>query len=196
MVAATAWAIMRAAPLPELVLPARSLAPVITGALVWVLIVVIKRGQPLAQDLFPDDLRVPVARALFGVSVDRTQQRVDIDEARPSAPGNRSTRWQSAPRCSRNADSSWRACPKVTSRNNIPMVEGAYTPSKRVFIPPERTISRSSILSAPAHIPAITVVSFGDGLADPDLIRGSAIRTFLANNCGRPIWGSQRHHRH
>jgi hypothetical protein len=28
--------------------------------------------------------------------------------------------------------------------------------------------------SAPAHIPAITVLSFGAGLADPDLILGSA----------------------
>ena len=28
------------------------------------------------------------------------------------------------------------------------------------------------MLSAPAHMPAITVVSFGAGLADPDLIFG------------------------
>ena len=55
------------------------------------------------------------------------------------------------------------------------MVEGAYTPSKRVFIPPERTTSRSSMLSAPAHMPAITVASFGAGLADPDGTRGSAM---------------------
>ncbi len=62
----------------------------------------------------------------------------------------------------------------MNSRNRVPIVEGAYTPPKRVFIPPERTTSRSSIPSAPAHIPAIIVLSFGDGLADPDLIGGSA----------------------
>jgi len=73
---------MRAAPLPELVLPARSRAPAITGAPVSVLIVD-QRGQALAQDLFPRDLRVPVAGALFGVPIDRAQQRVDIDERPP-----------------------------------------------------------------------------------------------------------------
>src|SRR4051812_28883938 len=49
-------------------------------------------------------------------------------------------------------------------------------------------MSRSSMLSAPAHIPATRVVSFGDGLADPDLIRGSAIRILAANNCDSPLW--------
>ena len=78
----------------------------------------------------------------------------------------------------------------MNSRNSVPMVEGAYTASKRVFIPPERTISRSSILSAPAHIPAITVVSYGDGLADPDLIRGCAIRTLSATSSKSPVWAT------
>ena len=43
------------------------------------------------------------------------------------------------------------------------------------------------MLSAPAHIPAIRVASFGAGLADPDLILGSAMWTFSANNSGRPV---------
>jgi hypothetical protein len=43
------------------------------------------------------------------------------------------------------------------------------------------------MLSAPAHMPAIIVVSFGDGLADPDLIRGCAICTLSANSFGRPV---------
>lgn len=37
------------------------------------------------------------------------------------------------------------------------------------------------MLSAPRHMPAITVVSFGDGLADPDLILGAGIQTLSAN---------------
>ena len=65
--------------------------------------------------------------------------------------------------------SSWRACPKVDSRNNFPIVEGAYTPTNSAFIPPLRTPSMSSMQSAPAHIPATTVASFGAGFADPDL---------------------------
>ena len=54
----------------------------------------------------------------------------------------------------------------------------------------------SSMLSAPAHIPAIRVASFGAGLADPDLIRGSAIRTFSPSRCDKPGLFGQRHHRH
>jgi hypothetical protein len=42
--------------------------------------------------------------------------------------------------------------------------------------------------SAPAHIPAISVVSFGEGLADPDLIRGPAIQTLSANSSDSPVW--------
>ena len=51
--AATAWAIMRAAPLPELVLPARSRAPAITGAPVSVLIVATSGDRPLRRICFP-----------------------------------------------------------------------------------------------------------------------------------------------
>ncbi len=43
------------------------------------------------------------------------------------------------------------------------------------------------MLSAPAHIPAINVASFGAGLADPDLILGSAMSTFSASSSGRPV---------
>src|SRR6478609_8113366 len=80
--------------------------------------------------------------------------------------------------------------PESELRNRVPTVEGAYTPPKSVFIPPLRTTSRSSMLSAPAHMPAITVVNFGDGLADPDLILGTGIRILSANNCGRPVWAA------
>ena len=86
-----------------------------------------------------------------------------------SAPGSRSTRRHNATRCSRSTDSNWRACPKVNSRRRVPTVDGAYTPPNTVFMPPERSTSISSMLSAPAHIPAISVVSFGAGFADPDL---------------------------
>ena len=41
--------------------------------------------------------------------------------------------------------------------------------------------------SAPAHIPAITVASFGAGFAAPDLIRGAVIETFSANIAGSPV---------
>ena len=84
----------------------------------------------------------------------------------------------------------------MNSRNNVPTVEGAYTPSNSVFIPPLRSTSMSSMQSAPAHMPAITVASFGAGLAAPDLIRGSAMWTFSAEQSRQPGLLGQRHHRH
>ena len=43
------------------------------------------------------------------------------------------------------------------------------------------------MLSAPVHIPAINVASFGDGFADADVIRGPAIRTLSANSSHSPV---------
>ena len=43
------------------------------------------------------------------------------------------------------------------------------------------------MLSAPAHIPAITVASFGAGLADPDFILGSAIWTLSASSSDNAV---------
>jgi hypothetical protein len=40
------------------------------------------------------------------------------------------------------------------------------------------------MLSAPAHIPAITPISLGAGFAAPDLIRDVLIDTFSAMICG------------
>src|SRR5215207_4688754 len=109
-----------------------------------------------------------------------------------SAPGSRSTRPHNATRCSRSTDSNWRACPKVNSRNNVPTVDGAYTPPNTVFMPPERSTSISSMLSAPAHIPAISVLSFGAGFADPDLILGSTIATFSETSRANPVCSANR----
>jgi hypothetical protein len=47
------------------------------------------------------------------------------------------------------------------------------------------------MLSAPAHIPAITPNSLGTGFAAPDLIRGVVIDTLSARICGsRVCWAS------
>src|SRR6476661_9319702 len=50
----------------------------------------------------------------------------------------------------------------------------------------------SSMLSAPAHIPAINVLSFRAGFADPDLILGTAIRTFSERSCASPVCSANR----
>jgi len=73
-----AWAIMRPAPLPGLTGAQphpgdhrRAPAGADCGG---------QRRESLAQHLLTGDLGVPVARALFGVPVDRAQQRVDVDK--------------------------------------------------------------------------------------------------------------------
>lgn len=43
------------------------------------------------------------------------------------------------------------------------------------------------MLSAPAHIPAIKVASFGARFAVPDLIRGVSIATFSVNSLVKPV---------
>ena len=63
-------------------------------------------------------------------------------------------------------------------------------------MPPQRTTSTSSMLSAPAHIAAITVAGFGAGFADPDLIRGLPIWNLLGQQRRQGGLFSQRHHRH
>ena len=52
------------------------------------------------------------------------------------------------------------------------------------------------MLSAPAHIPAITVSSFGAGFAEPDLIRGVVIDTFSGDDLGQAGLLGQPEQRH
>ena len=77
----------------------------------------------------------------------------------------------------------WRACPKVNSPDNVPTVEGAYTPSNKIFVPPLRITSMSSMQSAPRTMPATGSASFGNGFADSDLIRGALIRPSRRTTC-------------
>jgi hypothetical protein len=72
----------------------------------------------------------------------------------------------------------------------------AYTPSKTRFIPPARTTSRSSKLSAPVAIPAMIEVSFGVGLAAPDLVRSLVNRTCSSNSRDSPACSASFHHRY
>lgn len=46
------------------------------------------------------------------------------------------------------------------------------------------------MLSAPRHMPAITVVSFGGGLADPDLILGVGMEILSDNSSDSPVWAA------
>ena len=45
----------------------------------------------------------------------------------------------------------------------------------------------TSMQSAPAHIPATTVASFGAGFADPDLILGAPIWTLSPSSRRSPV---------
>ena len=129
--------------------------------------------------------------------VDRAQQRVDVDEHLLIGAGQ-----QIDPLTQRH---------QVLAQDRLElagMTEGelpqqrshrrgcVHAVEQRSSFPPLRTTSMSSIQSAPAHMPATTVASFGAGLAAPDLIRGSAMRTFSAEQPRKPRLLGQRHHRH
>jgi hypothetical protein len=61
--------------------------------------------------------------------------------------------------------SSWRTWPKVNARRNEPSVEGAYPLWNSRPIPPCRNNAMSSMLSAPATIPATSEATFNPALA-------------------------------
>src|SRR5665648_677487 len=61
--------------------------------------------------------------------------------------------------------SSWRTWPKVNARRNVPNVEGARPAVNTRSIPPWRSRSMSSMLSAPATIPATKAATFTPGFA-------------------------------
>lgn len=111
-------------------------------------------------------------------------------KARASLLASRQARSAGCDRWCRSTDSSCMVCPKVNSRSWVPIVDGAYTPPNRVFMPPLRTMSTSSTLSAPAHIAAIKVANFGAGLAEPDLIFGALMQTLSASSSPRPVWAA------
>ena len=69
---------------------------------------------------------------------------------------------------------SWRTFPKSNERRNDPSVEGARIPANRSPIAPCRSSSRSSMLSAPAAMPATIAGIFRCGLAP----HGRPILTF------------------
>src|SRR6266536_2783424 len=64
--------------------------------------------------------------------------------------------------------SSWRTCPNVNARRNVPSVEGAATqPPNRRRVRPERSTSESSMLSAPSAIANTRLITFRPALRAP-----------------------------
>jgi hypothetical protein len=107
-------------------------------------------------------------------------------KARSPMPASTGVRPARATRCRRSTAANCRVWPWVNSRRKIPNVAAAYTPPNTFFIPPERITTRSSMLSAPAAIPAMIEVSFGVAFAAPDLIRSSMNRTCSSNSRDNP----------
>jgi len=62
--------------------------------------------------------------------------------------------------------SSCRTCPKEKERRNVPNVDGARTLENTFPMPPWRSTSRSSMQSAPASIPPITLAALTGAFGD------------------------------
>lgn len=62
-------------------------------------------------------------------------------------------------------------------------------------MPPKRRMFTSSMLSAPAHIPAINVASFGAGFAAPEATFDASTETFCVISSCNLVCLRQRHDR-
>jgi hypothetical protein len=107
-----------------------------------------------------------------------------------SIPGSRSVRPARFTRCARAADASCRVWPWVNSRRNWPGVAGAYTPANSRFMPPERIICRSSMLSAPAAIPAMIEATLPAGFTPAEATRVRPSRTRPSTSSESPAWSA------
>ena len=76
--------------------------------------------------MIPPLVGVPIAGALLVIAIDLADEAVHIHDqsllARAGARRPRPTRQSASTR------SSWRTCPKVNARKNVPSVDGADTP--------------------------------------------------------------------
>ena len=110
--------------------------------------------------------------------------------ARTSAPGSRSQRAAQRRQMLAEHRLQLAGVPETELPQQGSDRRGRIHPVEHGLHTAARTTSRSSILSAPAHMPANSVTNFGAGFADPDLIFGSAMRTFAASSCGKPVWAA------
>jgi hypothetical protein len=107
---------------------------------------------------------VPEAGALLGVPIDRTQQRVDVDECLLLDAGQQAgvvDQVDQVRPCHRGQ------LQRVAVGELPQELAQSGLPNSRP-IPPERITSRSSILSAPAAIPAITDMSLPAGFTQAE----------------------------
>jgi hypothetical protein len=75
--------------------------------------------------VIPKLARVPVAGALLALGADLPNEAVDVDHQRPVARPAPAAHARVSARSSTR--SSWRTCPNVNARKNVPSVEGAIT---------------------------------------------------------------------
>ncbi|MET3808869.1 hypothetical protein ABIB25_005899 [Nakamurella sp. UYEF19] len=76
----------------------------------------------------------------------------------------------------------------MKARRNVPNVEGAFTPGSTLETAPSRRTARSSMLSAPASIPATIEETFAAGSAPAP----PGIFTRAVTRCGKPARRANR----
>jgi hypothetical protein len=177
-----ASAISEAAPLAEPADPLRSRETTFTGPRAG-------RRRSRSGDAGPS-LGVAVFGALFGGPVDLLHLGVDVQvdhlvtaRQQVAVPGRVAGE--------RPSGSSWRTCPRVNARRKLPTVDGARTPRYAFAIAPCRSTSTSSMLSAPASMPATSDTAFASGAA-PAPLPAPARCTFSRTRPGSPHRSANR----
>ena len=131
--------------------------------------------------VIPPLVGVPIAGTLLVIAIDLTDEANRHRQRVDPRPGQRPPPTP-AERQSASTRSSWRTCPKVNARRNVPNVDGAATrcPSTaRVW--PERNTSQSSMQSAPRHIADTKVITLRPGFAAPARSPRSTVRSTSAS---------------
>jgi hypothetical protein len=123
-------------------------------------------GAGRQQRVVAAPARVPVGGALLLIAVHLADEGVEVDH-QPLLAGAGARLPGTAKRLA-STRSSWRTCPNVNERRNVPSVEGASTrwPVTRP-VRPVRSRSQSSIESAPNSIAWHSVSTFRPGPAAP-----------------------------
>ena len=150
-----------AAPRAEPAFPPRSRTGPRTGAASGVLMTEISGFRPLTSTGLPCDLRVPERGAFLLVAVDPVLRGVDVDEGErlPAGQQPRVLRERGGELAGAPCRAAGR-CPRYKSAGGSRAWTGRGPRRTRVSIAPSRRRSMSSMLSAPAAMPATRHATF------------------------------------
>ena len=182
-----------AAPRAEFAVPPRSRAAAITGAASGVETTAASAFRPRTVRLLPWILVCPNPAPSLACPYTRFCIESMSMNASTPAPGSSGAADASRVSSRRPTASSWRTLPQVNERRNDPSVDGARIPPNTSVMAPCRRTSMSSMLSAPAAMPATRPGIFRCGFTPAGLVivTCSPARSARPHRCARAMTGTR-----